>query len=222
MPACKRMSEEGAHTSTPFCCLRCVRCSARRRITGMRVRAFRAVAQDIEGDCARLLGTGLFARVRPRTQLPIGTQGPGYIRDRDGHLNPVVPLNQARTCCPTHHRRLALSLEVLIAVCTTVTDMRNTQIHCCPFFQTITQNNAGRRCIQDQDDPCSGLHGLHEQMLKRFGYLLQRLSMRTAAVCVCRWSLRWQSASCRRLSHSRYAWTPALARVFRCLRRTRR
>ena len=53
--------------------------------------------QDIEGDCTRLLETGLFARVRPRTQLPIGTQGPGFIRDRDGHLNPVVPLNQVGT-----------------------------------------------------------------------------------------------------------------------------
>ncbi len=51
-------------------------------------------AQDVEGDCTRLLETGLFARVRPGTQLPITTQAPAFIRDRDGHLNPVIPLNQ--------------------------------------------------------------------------------------------------------------------------------
>ena len=59
--------------------------------------------QDIEGDCTRLLETGLFARVRPRTQLPIGTQGPSYIRDRDGHLNPVVPLNQVKHAATSSH-----------------------------------------------------------------------------------------------------------------------
>ena len=50
--------------------------------------------QDIEADCNRLLETGLFARVRPKTQLPLVTQAPNYLRDRDGHLNPVIPLNQ--------------------------------------------------------------------------------------------------------------------------------
>ncbi|CAL5220498.1 g2527 [Coccomyxa viridis] len=50
--------------------------------------------QDIEADCNRLLETGLFARVRPKTQLPLFTQAPNYLRDRDGHLNPVIPLNQ--------------------------------------------------------------------------------------------------------------------------------
>ena len=50
--------------------------------------------QDIEADCNRLLETGLFARVRPKTQLPMVTQAPNYLRDRDGHLNPVIPLNQ--------------------------------------------------------------------------------------------------------------------------------
>ena len=52
------------------------------------------VLQDIEADCNRLLETGLFARVRPKTQLPLVTQAPNYLRDRDGHLNPVIPLNQ--------------------------------------------------------------------------------------------------------------------------------
>ena len=53
-----------------------------------------ALLQDIEADCNRLLETGLFARVRPKTQLPMVTQAPSYLRDRDGHLNPVIPLNQ--------------------------------------------------------------------------------------------------------------------------------
>ena len=57
-----------------------------------------ASLQDIEADCNRLLETGLFARVRPKTQLPMGTQAPSYLRDRDGHLNPVIPLNQV---CPS-------------------------------------------------------------------------------------------------------------------------
>lgn len=55
--------------------------------------------QDIEADCNRLLETGLFARVRPKTQLPLFTQAPNYLRDRDGHLNPVIPLNQVRPSC---------------------------------------------------------------------------------------------------------------------------
>ena len=54
----------------------------------------RAPLQDIEADCNRLLGTGLFARARPKTQLPRLAQAPSYLRDRDGHLNPVIPLNQ--------------------------------------------------------------------------------------------------------------------------------
>ncbi|CAL8464277.1 g3812 [Coccomyxa elongata] len=50
--------------------------------------------QDIEADCSRLLETGLFARARPTTQLPMATQAPDFVRDIDGHLNPVIPLNQ--------------------------------------------------------------------------------------------------------------------------------
>ena len=72
--------------------------------------------QDIEGDCTRLLETGLFARVRPRTQLPIGTQGPSYIRDRDGHLNPVVPLNQVKHADTSSHNGCWLSACVLLWV----------------------------------------------------------------------------------------------------------
>lgn len=52
--------------------------------------------QDIEGDCGRLLETGLFSRARPTTQLPMATQAPDFVRDKDGHLNPVIPLNQVR------------------------------------------------------------------------------------------------------------------------------
>jgi hypothetical protein len=62
----------------------------------MKCRCAGACLQDIEADCNRLLETGLFARVRPKTQLPMGTQAPSYLRDRDGHLNPVIPLNQVR------------------------------------------------------------------------------------------------------------------------------
>lgn len=62
-------------------------------------RHVRTPSQDIEADCNRLLETGLFARVRPKTQLPMITQAPSYLRDRDGHLNPVIPLNQV---CPKY------------------------------------------------------------------------------------------------------------------------
>lgn len=55
---------------------------------------FFSLDQDIEADCSRLLETGLFARAQPTTQLPMATQAPDFIRDIDGHLNPVIPLNQ--------------------------------------------------------------------------------------------------------------------------------